>query len=120
MMDWRKLLQKPWALAVGVVTAGGLAVALWAKTSWVILLLILISIAIGFLLFRLYRNWRERRQSAQFRAGLNQNASKAPANVNDPGKLAEVDQLRRKFDDGFRRVIEEGRRKGMDYLYRHP
>src|SRR6186997_2450232 len=105
MINWRELLQKPWAIATTALAGVGIA-AVWNDGDlWLILLLIFAGLAVGFGVVWLIRRWREGRQSAKFRAGLNQNASKAPGNINDPSQRVELDRLRQKFNDGFQRVI---------------
>jgi|GEM_PF-3800445 len=116
MTDWRAIVKKPWFVPASLAALLAVAVLRFGTSS----LLIAGGLAIGLLIVWLYFRWREGRQADQFRAGLNQNAGKAPSGVNDPSRRVELDRLRQKFNEGLKRVLDEGRRKGVDFLYRHP
>lgn len=113
-----KLANLPGSIKAGL--AGAVVVLAFAcglagrSAIWIVLtIVILFALLVGGYL--LWRAWKQRQESARFANDLKQQGTAAPRSISDPGKLKDLDNLRRRFEDG----LAEYKSRGKD-LYSLP
>ena len=77
--------------------------AIWIVLTIVILFALLVG---GYLL---WQAWKRRRESARFSNDLKQQGTAAPRGISDPGKLKDLDNLRRRFEEGLNEYKSRGK-----------
>jgi hypothetical protein len=98
------------AAGLGAVSSVGVAVTMRNQAGLIIacvLLLLLVLLIGGYLL---WQKLKRQRASTRFESSLNQEASRAPHEIKDPNRQAELDKLRKRFLQG----IEVYRSRGKD------
>lgn len=102
------------ALAAAVVALAFLAGLAGRYAIWLVLtILILFALVVGGYL--LWQAWKRRQDSALFTSEMKQQSAAAPRGISDPGKLRDLDNLRRRFEEG----VNEYKSRGKD-LYSLP
>lgn len=88
--------------AIGVGVLSVLTAAALISLEYVYILIVgMVVVAALLLVYRAVLIWMRKRKAAPLMSGLISNTSATPKGISDPGKLAQLDDLRKKFDEGI-------------------
>ncbi len=104
----------PWPLKVATLVVGGSGILslIYYFISPQYLYVLLIGLFVVGLLLLTYRSflvWQSKRKAAPLEQGLVSNSTATPQGISDPNRVADLDDLRKKFSEGVQKFRDAGK-----------
>ena len=103
----------PWPLKIASLAVGGsglLGMVYWMSRQYFYILLIgLLVVGLLLLAYRSFLIWMNKRRAAPLEQSLVSHSSATPQGISDPGRVAQLDDLRKKFGEGIQKFRDAGK-----------